>query len=211
MRCKRDEVEIKRCRLFKVLALALSLAGHFGLIALFPGREAAVSNANEEVYRPSMHIVEMKLGRPNMIELPVNGIDHWEKSAIAEGEPSMRQEASVHQEAKASHALLPQAAPYYFATKELTQKPIVIRDVPVDMLLHVPGVPTQAAVLRMLINEYGDVDRIIVENSLLPDSAQEIVIDAFSKIRFHPGEIRGTSVKSQIKIEVILTDAKNDK
>lgn len=211
MGCEQAEIGAKHCRPFKVLALVLSLAGHFCLIALSRQEGAAINEANEEVYRPSMRVVEIKLGSSDMRELPANGIYPREKPTVVKGAPSTRQEASVHQEAKASHALLPQAAPYYFATKELTQKPIVIRDVPVDMLLHVPGVPTQAAVLRMLINEYGDVDRIIVENSLLPDSAQEIVIDAFSKIRFHPGEIRGTSVKSQIKIEVVLTDVKSEK
>lgn len=205
---ERVEIRTSRGQPFRVLALVLTFAGHLGLIAFFSAGDAAFGDAGEDIYRPSMRVVEMKLEGSNEIALGSGKIDHWE-----EQRPAIAKESgpSGHQKAKTSHVFLPQAAPYYFIAKELTQKPIVIQDVPADMILHVPGVPAQAAVLSMLINEYGDVDRIVVENSLLPDSAQKIVIDAFSKIRFHPGEIRGVSVKSQIKIEVILTDARSEK
>jgi len=102
-------------------------------------------------------------------------------------------------------ALLP-APPYYFAAKDLTQKPLVARDVPADLTLIVPDVPAQAATLQILINEYGEIDQVIVEDSLLPEVAQKTVVDAFVKARFHPGEINGVPVKSQLRIEIMLED-----
>ena len=102
--------------------------------------------------------------------------------------------------------LLKSVKPYYFAAKDLTQKPLVSRDVPADLMLNVPDVPSQAARLQILISEYGDVDQVIVENSLLPEAARKIVVDAFSKLKFHPGEMNGIPVKSQLRIEVMLED-----
>lgn len=94
----------------------------------------------------------------------------------------------------------------YFPANVLTQRPLVAIDVPPDLALVLPGVPSQAAVLRLLINQYGDVDNVVVEDSLLPDAAQKKVTEVFSQVRFHPGEIRGRPVKSQLRIEVLLKD-----
>lgn len=107
-------------------------------------------------------------------------------------------------------ALLP-APPYYFSVKDLTQKPLVARDVPADLILIVPDVPAQAATLQILINEYGEIDQVKVEDSLLPEAAQKTVVDAFAKTRFHPGEINGVPVKSQLRIEIMLEDIELEK
>ena len=94
--------------------------------------------------------------------------------------------------------------PYYFSASALSVKPVVIRDISVNLKLQAPGVPAQAAILRMQINEYGDVDQVVVEDSLLEEITLNIIKDEFSKLQFIPGEIDGVPVKSELKIEVML-------
>lgn len=74
------------------------------------------------------------------------------------------------------------------------------------MSLTLPSVPAQSAVLRLLINESGDIDRVEIEETFLPEYAAHIVTDTFSKIKFHPGKINDIPVKSQLRIVVTLED-----
>ncbi len=99
---------------------------------------------------------------------------------------------------------------YYFESRELTKKPLVAVDIPADFLLQVPDAPEQPAVLRLLIGEYGDVDQVIAEDVSLPERARDALVDAFKSIKFHPGEIDGIPVKSQLKITVRLSDPVTD-
>jgi hypothetical protein len=98
---------------------------------------------------------------------------------------------------------------HYYDTKELSRKPFVTVDIPRDFALTVPGVPDNAAVLLLLINEYGDVDKVIVENSLLPQTAQSTLENTLSAMRFFPGEINGVPVKSRMKIQIRLAEEKS--
>jgi hypothetical protein len=97
----------------------------------------------------------------------------------------------------------------YYDTKELSRKPFVTLDIPRDFALTVPGVPEDAAVLLLLINEYGDVDKVVVENSRLPQTAQTTLGDTLSSMKFSPGEIEGVPVKSRMKIRIRLAPEKN--
>lgn len=192
-----------RCRPSHVLALSVSVLAHFGLVSAFSaGGSTSFGYADGISFEAPMRTVQIKLDAP-----PDEKIGAGEEK----GQEVKHRIVTASQASSATHqeegkAGIP-SAPHYFAASELTRKPLVTHDLPADLVLRVPGVPAQAAILRMLINEYGDIDRIIVENSLLPDSAQKVVVDAFSKIRFYPGEINGKPVKSQLKIEVILNDA----
>lgn len=64
----------------------------------------------------------------------------------------------------------------------------------------------RAAVLYLFINEEGSIDNIDVDVSFLPEDAQDILIKAFAKLKFNPGEIDGLPVKSQLMIEVDLEE-----
>ncbi len=74
------------------------------------------------------------------------------------------------------------------------------------MLLALPGVPAQSAVLRLLINENGDIDHVTIDETFLSESAARVVKDAFLKIKFYPGKIGNIPVKSQLRILVELND-----
>lgn len=94
--------------------------------------------------------------------------------------------------------------PYYFLVDELTENPRVEVDISPELVFFVPNGMSQLAILRLLINEQGDVDQVMVEGSALPKETQHLMIDAFSKTKFQPGKIDGISVKSELEIEVAL-------
>lgn len=94
--------------------------------------------------------------------------------------------------------------PYYFGTTELTEKPHVLLDVSPILSSGLLGTFPKLAVLRLLINEYGDVDQVVIEEHDLTDPIQQLVIEAFSKAKFEPGKIDDVAVKSRLRIEVSL-------
>lgn len=95
-------------------------------------------------------------------------------------------------------------APYYFLPDELTESAYVVRDIEPDLAFLMPSGVSQLAVLSLMINEYGDIDQVTIENSDLPEQAQQLVTDAFEAIKFQPGKVDGIAVKSQLRIEVTL-------
>lgn len=95
-----------------------------------------------------------------------------------------------------------QVEPHYFPTRELSLRPLVLKDIPPD--IELVGVPAQTVILRLFINEEGDIDRVVTEQSFLPEEMARDLTDAFSKLKFHPGMRDGVPVKSQMKIEVKL-------
>ena len=205
-------IQTVSCPRSNALPLGLSLAVHAGLIVAIGigGGVAQPGHAGLPESRPaSMQVVLVQLGKADEAFLTTNDVHE----TIREPEHTVDSEpvdaAKIPQEAGSGSSILPAllpVPPYYFAAKDLTQRPLVLRDVPGDLMLVVPGVPAQAATLQLLINEYGEVDQVIVEDSLLPDAAQKTVVDAFVKTRFHPGEIDGVPVKSQVRIEIMLEE-----
>ncbi len=116
--------------------------------------------------------------------------------------------------AEATHGLPAESAlveiakplePYYFRTSELTAKPFVLQDIPVE--LNLPDVPPQRAAFRLFLNEYGDVDRVLVETSGLSEWGERFLTDVFYGTKFYPGKIDGIPVKSQIRIEMSIEEA----
>jgi hypothetical protein len=97
-----------------------------------------------------------------------------------------------------------QIEPHYFQPKELTEKPQVLQDVFPTAKLSLPGVSIQSVVVRLLINEPGEADRVEIDESGLTDEAEGVVAQAFSKLKFYPGKLDDSFVKSQLKIEVTL-------
>ena len=200
------------CPPSNALALGLSFAVHAGLIVAtsIGGGIAQPGHAGlPDSGTASLQVVTVELGKEDEafpttdhVREPIRELEHIVDSESVDA-PKIPREAGSG--SSILPALLP-VPPYYFAAKDLTQMPLVLHDVPADLMLVVPGVPAQAATLQLLINEYGEVDQVIVEDSLLPEAAQKTVVDAFVKTRFHPGEINGVTVKSQVRIEIMLEE-----
>lgn len=94
--------------------------------------------------------------------------------------------------------------PYYFRPSELTRRPILLGDTISRLVVELPGFPPVPVILRLLIGDDGAVDRVVVEASYLPDAVESQIVEAFANVRFLPGKIEDTAVRSQLKIEVRL-------
>jgi hypothetical protein len=193
--------------------LLLSVVFHLGLVfALGPGGrpETGVKQHNaltvdllQSRQPPS---VPTSVHAEHAASTQVNVADDAlkEEDALAEdaGDPGPVAEAAASQ-----NPLVPLPAPVeprYYRAQDLTERPRVLQDIEPWLRLEIDGVRTQAIVLRLLINEYGDIDKVEIDRSDLSPAAEAAVADAFSKIRFLPGKLDAASVKSQMKIEVTL-------
>ena len=190
-------------RRWHLSAWGVSLLAHVGLIWLFSsGEGVSFDSVGDKNASPQVSVVEM-LSVAHDTEV---------KTAKRSGREARIVSAVEKRRLSDQQAVIPvsfplPSAPYYFSVKELTRKPLIMQDISKDLTLNVPTVPSQAATLRMLINEYGSIDHIVVEDSSLPEIEQEMVIESFSKMRFYPGEINGVPVRSQLRIEVMLNDS----
>lgn len=191
---------------FRLLAWGVSLSAHAVVIAGVMANSGIatlpVANAGsgEQVLQVRLHRAD---DRAALAAATDGAGQRKEERMLAEG---MR--GVVGQDKASSQPLIPlvQAPePRYFQSRELSVRPRVREDVPSDF--GIDGVPAQAVILRLFINEEGDVDRVAVERSFLPEEQSQRLIDAFSKVRFHPGARDNVAVKSQMKIEVRLDDA----
>ncbi|MGI4849506.1 MAG: hypothetical protein ACRYGK_15430 [Janthinobacterium lividum] len=131
---------------------------------------------------------------------------------FAENDPS-RKTPNVITEALVDHATAPPPASVaaaarearpYFKTSQLSVKPALLQDIPAVLRLTVPGLVSQPVILRLLINEQGGVDQAELVDAALPAPAQQALADAFSALRFAPGQRAGQAVRSQLRIEVLL-------
>ena len=93
-------------------------------------------------------------------------------------------------------------APHYFPSSELTVKPQVSADIPQNLGDSLTSDERNAATFRLQINEQGEVDQVIVEDSNFSEKDEHLVVNAFQKMKFGPGKIDGKVVKSELKIEV---------
>jgi TonB family protein len=92
--------------------------------------------------------------------------------------------------------------PYYVRSDVLNEQPSVLLDISADLPLSAPNGPIQKmAVLELLINEYGEVDRVVVESSSFSEADQDLIVQAFKKAKFKPGRVNGVPVKSRLRIE----------
>lgn len=210
----RIRIQERRYTPWQVFAFGLSLVVHCCLILAFLfGRGGGSGDVGSTAFNPVERLMVVDIGSKNVTPSDTQYVNEVGRSSTPVTDVVHLASSPDHQQARKVNAIFPllnPVKPYYFATKDLTQKPLVSRDVPVDLILNVPDVPSQAARLQILISEYGDVDKVIVENSLLPEAAQKTVVDAFSKLKFHPGEMNGIPVKSQLRIEVMLEDMSSE-
>jgi len=93
-------------------------------------------------------------------------------------------------------------APYYYSASELDRRPRPITAIDLDE----PGqaAPEGYLILRLLIDEAGQVDDVIVVLNDAPPALERNARAAFTKARYAPGLKNGQPVKSQLMIEVKL-------
>jgi TonB family protein len=102
--------------------------------------------------------------------------------------------------------LLPVPAPAYYTVDQLTTLPRAasrpVLDVPKAVARRVSG----RVVLRLMIDELGNVESVEVESTNLPKAVYELATKAFANLRFAPGEIDGRRVRTLLKVEIDYKD-----
>jgi hypothetical protein len=91
----------------------------------------------------------------------------------------------------------------YLSASRLTERPLVLQDID-PMLLDAHDENKQQIVLRLLINEYGDVDQVLVEDAALPAAVLWELQQRFLQARFLPGRLLDRAVPSALRIAVTL-------
>lgn len=102
----------------------------------------------------------------------------------------------------AGRAPLDLPLPYYFSPSELDRKPEAVGEIPLDYPAHLPLVARSRIVLSLLIDERGEVDKVIVEANDAPPELEKLASRAFAGARFTPGLRNGAAVKSRLRVEV---------
>jgi protein TonB len=105
------------------------------------------------------------------------------------------------------------AGGWYFSRADLTVPP---------KLLNEPELPTAEmsaagmagrggkVVLRVFVGADGAVDRVEVLKSNVSPAVEEAVVNAFSQVRFRPGEIEGVAVTSETRFEIPIEGMDTD-
>ena len=100
----------------------------------------------------------------------------------------------------------------YLPAELLTDKPSVVIDIDPELSRRFAFILPQSLELCLLINEYGDVDRVLRVEPLgaeqagepLPSVLLEELMQRFLDTRFLPGRLHGQAVRSALTIRVSL-------
>jgi hypothetical protein len=102
--------------------------------------------------------------------------------------------------------LLPIPAPTYYTTDQLTKRTRPISAPQLDAPELGPVYASGTLILKLWIDELGDVISVDVEKTDLPEAYSRTAVAAFKNVRFVPGEINGRRVGTMMSIEVSYSD-----
>ncbi len=89
----------------------------------------------------------------------------------------------------------------YLPAAQLTERPRVLRDIVPEWTQPPIAQPIECV---LLISEYGDIDRVLVDDVALTPAQQQAVRERLLAARFAPGRLYGRAVKTALRIEVWL-------
>lgn len=102
--------------------------------------------------------------------------------------------------------LLPIPGPVYFTTDQLTKRPQAIAVEELDTEATRSIVASGTMILRLRINDRGEVVDADIEENGLPEIFAATAVNAFKHSRFTPGERDGVRVNTMMRIEVRFDD-----
>ncbi len=110
-------------------------------------------------------------------------------------------------EPEKSDSLLGQEAPEqtgFIATDKLTEKPLVQIDINPDIAMRLATNVNRVAILRLRIDELGEIDQVFFEQGDFSELEIELLITACKSMKFTPGKLGKTPVKSEMRIEMTI-------
>ena len=102
--------------------------------------------------------------------------------------------------------LLPFPGPVYYTTDQLSKRPEAVSVAELDTAATQPFIVKGTVVLKLRIDERGQVADVEVETSDLPAIFAETAANAFRNSLFTPGERNGQKVNTLMRIEVRWDD-----
>lgn len=198
-------------------ALLLSLSAHLGLLAALAG-SGGVQTSPLLATRAEPALVGMRfLIVPPRLAKPLESAAVERRStegAEVSPAPVVESRDLVASEPVPVEPMRVQAIPvppvlallpaHYFLPDELTERPRIFPDTAPHQTLVLPDVFPQPAIVHLLINEQGNIDKVLMEETFLSEPAKDFVLGSFAKARFSPGKLGGKAVKSRLVIEVRL-------
>lgn len=91
----------------------------------------------------------------------------------------------------------------YLPVSKLSERPLILQDID-PLLTNTQDTAPQELILQLLINEYGDVDQVLVEDAVVPAELLWQLQQRFLLARFIPGRLQGLAVPSALRIAVSL-------
>lgn len=108
--------------------------------------------------------------------------------------------------AKQGAAVLPLPAIRFYGTRELSKRPQPLGQADLDAPEIKMIVASGTMILKLWIDESGDVIEVEVEKTELPAILSDLTRASFRRLRFVPGERMGVPVGSVMRIEVNYAD-----
>jgi hypothetical protein len=96
----------------------------------------------------------------------------------------------------------PQGVNGYLPASVLSERPELVIDIDPEWYLHGLDLPSLSALL--LINEYGDVDDLVVDTPTLTPMLLQDLRMRFRAARFLPGRLHGQAVKVALRVVIQL-------
>lgn len=180
-----------------VLALIASLIAHFFLVFFFSTQIITMGPAYEKNPIPKnlMKVSFLKL-IPKTSEKPKQSQDEQK------AKPQKLLETPLP---VLTPKLKPQSdAIHYFDSSELSEAPHFFDHLSNDLSPALTGVAPQTLSLRLQLNKSGEVEHVILGESQLSDTEQQLLVDTLFNIKFKAGQIDGASVYSELHIEIAI-------
>ena len=193
------------CQLLVALGVALT---HAFLISLFTQKYAAHRNLHLDS-PTARKIFTVRLLADGRLKstLPAEIADPEAPTIAPDTPPPEQAPPPPDLEPEKSDSLLGQETPAqagFIASKQLTEKPIVQVDINPDIALRLATNVNRIAILRLRIDELGGVDQVIFEQGDFTEAEIEFLITACKAMKFAPGKLGKKSVKSEMRIEMII-------
>ena len=91
----------------------------------------------------------------------------------------------------------------FLPASHLTRQPVAVNDPSLDAMIQVMRLTHRGmAILSLWIDRHGQISRIEIDRTNLPDEAAALILTTFGELRFKPGERNGLPVNAHIQIEV---------
>jgi len=183
----------------QIVAVIVAVVAHSWIAYI-----ASDAGAGHPVASPhaAENVITIQLAPQTAPGAPALSADDGASLQIAADTAAHTGESPAPDAARAQSTPAERTEPYYYRTGELTNPPVVLQDVLASQPLKLPDAKSKTVILRLLINEKGEVDQVLVEGSELTPDSTKTLVDTFSKMTFEPGKIAGSAVRSQLAIEV---------